>query len=244
MTLRNRRICVGALIFLGVLLYLIHARSLLRLPHLYPDLSKLHLSNLIALGLSVLCLAFAWIAACYLAFNPDQALRQLRLPTLSFVILLAFSALFLRLGIGDVPCSYTHSLTACKTEFHPEAYRVGNLSLYPEQPRGRISSYRRYEKDDLLAESVTCSYNRDNFMSESQRISGLGLQSFLPPQARAAQETLCYYISRDGCLWQVLVTPKTKTVSYSRFIGAETFPGLAPQPAQPGNGADSGQPEP
>ena len=233
MTLRNRRFCVGALIFLGALFYLLHAGALLHLPHLYPDLSKLHLSNLILLGLAVLCLAFGWVVACYLALNAARPLQQLRRPALAFALLLACSALFLRLGAGNIPCSYTHALSACKTEFKPEAYQVNGLSLYPPQPTGRVTAYRRYEKDALLAESVTCSYNRDRFMAESQRISSLGLQSFLPPQARAAQETVCYYLSEEDCLWQLLISPKAKTVTYSRFIGAEFFPSFAPAPAEP-----------
>ncbi|MBQ1371744.1 MAG: hypothetical protein IIY70_02315 [Oscillospiraceae bacterium] len=239
MTLRNRRLCVGALILLGVLFYVIHAWALLRLPHLYLDLGKLHLGNLISLGLSLLCLAFTWIAAWYLAFNPEEPVQQLKLPALGFSLLLVFSALFLRLGMGNIPCSYTHALSACKEEFRPENYQVGSLFLYPDQPGGRITAYRHYEKGDVMAETVTCSYNRDNFMAESQRVSELGLDSFLPPQARAAQETVCYYISQENCLWQVLVTPKSKTVSYSRFIGAEHFPSFAPQPAQPGSESDS-----
>lgn len=232
MKLWAKRLGVGALVLVGLILYLMHAGKLLSLPHLYPDLSKIHLRNLIFSGLTVLSLAFAWIGASYLVLNAGERLLRLLLPALAFAGLLGLSALCMTQAVADVPCSFTRSLEVCKEEFNPDAYRIAELSLYPQLPTGKLSAYARYEKDGVFSEAITRTYDRDSFTEESNRVAALRLNAFLPPQAPAAQETVCYYLTEGESLWQILIVPKTKTVTYSHFIQADALPDFAPQPAE------------
>ena len=54
----------------------------------------------------------------------------------------------------------------------------------------------------------------------------------MPAQDPREREVLCYQLEQGGILWQVLVVPKTKTVTYSRFRLPERLPSFAPQPTE------------
>ncbi len=234
-----KRLGAAVLTLAGVVVYLIHAAKLLDWPHLYPDLSKVHLSNLIFLALTLLTLAFAWISAAYLLLNAKQKVLYLLLPALAFAVLLGASGFCLTHAVGEIPCTYTTSLAVCKEEFRSEAFRVDRLSLYPRSPTGEITAYAHYEKGDVLAESVTRTYDVDSFAKESKRVKKLGLESFLPKQKLAARETVCYVLTQDADSWQILVVPRTKSVVYTRFRSAEAVPAFAPQPEVDPNSNES-----
>ena len=225
-----KRLGAAALILAGMIVYLMHAARLLDWPHLYPDVSKIHLNNLIFLALTLLAFAFAWISAAYLLLNAKQKVLYLLIPAVAFAVLLGASGLCLTRAVGEIPCTYTTSLTVCKEEFRSEPFRVDRLSLYPRTPEGELTAYAHYEKGDVVAESVTRTYDVDSFAKESKRVKMLGLESFLPTQKLAARETVCYVLTRDADTWQILVVPRTKTVVYSRFHEAEALPAFAPQP--------------
>ena len=234
-----KRLGAAALILAGVIVFLMHAAKLLDWPHLYPDVSKIHLKNLIFFALTLLALALAWISAAYLLLNAKQKLLYLLIPAVAFAVLVGASGLCLTYAVGEVPCTYTTSLAVCKEEFRSEPFRVERLSLYPRKPEGELTAYAHYEKGDVVAESVTRTYDVDSFAKESKRVKKLGLESFLPKQKLAARETVCYVLKQDADLWQILVVPRTKTVVYTRFHAAEELPSFAPQPEVDPNSSDS-----
>ncbi len=233
MKLWAKRVGASALVLAGVVLYLRHLLQLLDWPHLYPDLSQFGKQNLLFLGLTLLLLGFAWIAACYLLLNTKLRILRLLLPAAAFVLLLTLSGLCLTRGVGEIPCSYTSSLAVCREEFDPAAFRVRGKSLYQGFLTGELSGYAKYEKGEVLAESVTRSFDQDEFTGEARRLAALGLESFRPASDSRERELTCYELRLGDLLWQVLLVPKTKTVTYSRFSRAAELPSFAPQPTEP-----------
>lgn len=229
-----KRTGAGVIVALGVLLLLRHAARLLDWKHLYPDLGQVGLKNLIFLGLSLLTLALAWISAAYLLLNAGERVLHLLIPAAAFVLLMTLCGLCVTRAVGEIPCSYTSSLAACREEFDSSSFRVRGISLYPERLSGELTEYGRYEKGEVLAERVTRSYDQDGFTAERTRLAMLGLEgSQYSPDPRERPNTL-YELRLGDTLWQVLLVPKTKTVTYSRFNCPEQLPGFAPQPtAQP-----------
>lgn len=233
MKLWVKRVGSAVLVIAGLLLFLRHAKQLLSWPHLYPDLGQLGFSNLLFAGLTLLFAAFAWIAAAYLLLNARDRVLYLLVPAAAFVLLLTLSGLCMTQAVGEVPCSYTSSLAACREEFQERSFRVRGKPLYPVGPAGELTEYARYEKGDVLAETVTRSYDQEAFTEESRRLATLGVDAtelFMDPRERPA--TL-YELQLGDTLWQVLLVPKTKTVTYSRFNQAAQLPSFAPQPTQP-----------
>ena len=227
MKLWIKRAVVAVMTALGLLLFLRHGKQLLDWPHLYPDLSQLHLRNLIFGGLTLLLGAFAWIAAVYLFFNVEAKPPALVLPAAAFVLLLTLSGLCMTQAVGEIPCSYTSSLAVCREERDPKAFVVRGKTLCLPEPRGELSAYARYEKGEALAESLTVRYDQEHLMAEAGRLEALGLPAFSP-----ADEERCYQLELGDGLWQLLVRNKEKTVTYSRFLHPEQLPGFAPQPVE------------
>lgn len=232
MKLWAKRLGAAALILVGGILFFNHIGKLLDWPHLYPDLGKLHLTNLIFLGLALLTFAFAWISAAYLLLNAEQKLLLLLIPAAALFALLNVSALCLTQAVGDIPCSYTTSLEVCREEFRSDVFHVDDLDLYPRFAQGEVTAYARYEWEDVLSESITRTYDQDAFMVESRRLEQLRLDKFAPSQKPAAKETVCYNLTQGETLWQVLVEPKTKSVTYSRFLKQDQLPSFAPKPTE------------
>ena len=225
-----KRLIAGALVAAGVVFFVRHILKLLDWPHLYPDLGQLHLANILFLGLTLLLTAFAWIAAAYLLINADGKVVPLLIAAAAFALLLTLSGLCATRAVGEVPCSYTTSLASFREEFQERTFRVRGKPLYPIIPEGELTEYARYEKGEVLAESVTRSYDQDEFNKESQRLASLdvaSVQLYMDPRERP--NTL-YELRLGDTLWQVLLVPKTKTVTYSRFYGADSLPSFAPQP--------------
>ena len=98
-----KRIGGGALVIAGVLLFVRHLRQLLDWPHLYPDLGRLGVGNLLLFGLTLLFVAFAWIAGAYGIREPDGA-RSTEIPPAEIDLVLcpctAFDGAGNRLGMG------------------------------------------------------------------------------------------------------------------------------------------------
>lgn len=228
-----KRILAAALVLGGTALFVRHICQLLDWPHLYPDLSQFGKENLLFLGLTLLTAAFAYIAACYLLLNADGRILGLLVPTAAFVLLLTLSGYCVTRAVGEVPCSYTNSLAACREEFDEHSFRVRGKPLYPGYPMGKLTEYARYEKGEVLVESLTRTYDQEGFINESARLAAMDLPSFRPPQDPREREITCYEIRQGDTLWQVLVVPKTKTVTYSRFNFPDRLPSFAPQPTVP-----------
>ena len=225
------------LVAAGVVLLARHSLRLLDWKHLYPDLGQAGLGNLIFLALSLLTLAFAWIAAAYLVLNAGQRVLKLLIPAAAFILLMTLCGLCVTEAVGEVPCSYTSSLAACREELEPQSFRVRGKPLYPETLSGELTEYARYEKGAVLAETVTRSFDQDGFTAERDRLAALGLTRrtlYMDPRERP--NTL-YELRLGDTLWQVLLVPKTKTVTYSRFNQADKLPGFAPQPTEQPQGA-------
>ena len=225
-----KRAGAGLIVALGAVLLLRHLAQLLNWKHLYPDLGKMGLSNLIFLGLSLLTLASAWISAAYLLLNAKERVLRLLIPAAAFVLLMTLCGFCMTRAVGEIPCSYTSSLSACREEFDSSSFRIRGISLYPERLSGELTDYARYEKGEVLAESVTRSYDQDSFTAERTRLAMLGLEGVqFSPDPRERPNTL-YELRLGDSLWQVLLVPKTKTVVYSRFNCPDQLPGFAPQP--------------
>ena len=189
------------------------------------------------LALSLLTLAFAWIAAAYLVLHAGQRVLKLLIPAAAFILLMTLCGLCVTEAVGEVPCSYTSSLAACREELGPQSFRVRGKPLYPETLSGELTEYARYEKGAVLAETVTRSFDQDGFTAERDRLAALGLTGrtlYMDPRERP--NTL-YELRLGDTLWQVLLVPKTKTVTYSRFNQADKLPGFAPQPTEQPQGA-------
>jgi len=228
-----KRILAAALVLAGAVLFIRHIRQLLDWPHLYPDLGQFGKENMLFLGLTLLTLCFSFIAAAYLLLNADGKVLGLLVPAAAFVLLLTLSGYCAGRAVGEMPCSYTSSLAACREEFDEHNFRVRGKPLYPGYPLGKLTGYARYEKGEVLAESLTRSYDQEGFVNESARLAAMELPSFRPPQDPREREVTCYELSLGDTLWQVLVVPKTKTVTYSRFNYPDQLPSFAPQPTQP-----------
>jgi hypothetical protein len=156
------------LVAAGVVLLARHSLRLLDWKHLYPDLGQAGLGNLIFLALSLLTLAFAWIAAAYLVLNAGQRVLKLLIPAAAFILLMTLCGLCVTEAVGEVPCSYTSSLAACREELEPQSFRVRGKPLYPETLSGELTEYARYEKGAVLAETVTRSFDQDGFTAERE----------------------------------------------------------------------------
>ena len=227
-----KRALGAVLVLAGAALFVRHILKLLDWPHLYPDLREFGLENVLFLGLTILLTAFAWIAGAYLLLNADKKLPHQLIPAAAFILLLTLSGLCATRAVGEIPCSYTTSLAACREEFDGTSFRVLGKPLYPGFPLGELTGYASYKKGDVLAESVTRTYDQDGFVGEAARLEALGLDGFRFSQDPRERESTCYELRRGDNLWQVLLVPKTKTVTYSRFYLAEELPSFAPQPTE------------
>ena len=221
-----------AIIAAGVVLFVRHVLGLLDWPHLYPDLRQFGLTNVLLLGLTLLLAAFAWIAGAYLLLNAEKKIPHQLIPAAAFIVLLTLAGLCATGAVGEIPCSYTTSLAACREEFDAGSFRVRGKPLYPGYAMGELTAYARYEKGEVLAESVTRTYDQEGFANEAARLEALRLSGFRFSQDPRERESTCYELRLGNSLWQVLLVPKTKTVTYSRFNGAEELPSFAPQPTE------------
>lgn len=227
-----KRALGAALIVAGAVFFVRHILKLLDWPHLYPDLRELGLTNVLFLGLTLLLAALAWIAGAYLLLNAEKKIPHQLIPAAAFILLLTLAGLTATRAVGEIPCSYTTSLAACREEFDSGAFRVRGKPLYPGYPMGELTGYARYEKGEVLAESVTRTYEQDGFVNEAARLEALGISGFRFSQDPRERESTCYELRVGDSLWQVLLVPKTKTVTYSRFNRAEELPAFAPQPTE------------
>lgn len=228
-----KRIGGAALVIAGLVLFVRHLRQLLDWTHLYPDLGRLSMSNILLLGLTLLFVAFAWIAGAYLLLNAEKPLPHQLIPAAAFVLLLTLGGLCLTGAVGEIPCSYTASLAAYREDFDPQSFRVRGHSLYPGYALGELTAYSRYEKGEALAESVTRSYDQDGFNAERSRLATLDVPSTEFYMDLRERPSTLYELRLGDTLWQVLLVPNTKTVTYSRFNCPEQLPSFAPQPTVP-----------
>ena len=233
MKLWFKRALAFALVAAGVFALLRHGKQLLDWPHLYPDLGRLGKENIVCLVLLVFALAMAWISAAYLLLNCEKSFPHFLIPAAAFALLTLGAYAAMTRAVGEIPCSYTDAIASCREEFDEKSFRVDGRALYPQTPLGKLSAYARYEKGEALAESITRSYEQEDFIAEVSRLQMLNVPSFRPPQDPREREVLCYQVDRGGAVWQVLVVPKTKTVTYSRFCQPEQIPDFAPQPSVP-----------
>ena len=221
-----------ALIAGAVILLFQHLRQLLDWPHLYPDLRMAGVKNLVFLALTLLAVALAWISASYMLLNCEKKILHFLIPAAVFALLIFAARFSLTRVVGEIPCSFTDSLASCREEFDDESFRVEGRPLYPLFPSGELTSYARFEKGEVLADSIVRTYEPEQFVVEAARVRTLKLSSFRPPQDPREREVVCYQIEKNGTIWQVLVVPKTKTVTYSRFRCPEQLPTFAPQPQE------------
>ena len=225
-----QRILALIIVLAGTIFFLSKVKALLDWPHLYPDLGQLHLRNLIFLGLTLLLVGAAWVAGAYLMLGRERKLWWLLVPLAAFGLLLFLGTLTVREAVGTIPCSYTTSMAAYREEFAPKDFRVNGENLYPLRHTGEVTAYARYEKGEVLSESVTITYEKEDFDAEARRLRRMRLSAFHPKDTR--DEVTCYVVEQDGATWQVLLTTKTKTVVYLRYTDPDRLPGFAPQPIQ------------
>ena len=231
MKLWIKRAAAALLILVGAVLLIRHGAQLLDWRHLYPDTGKIGAGNLLFLALTLIALALAWISASYLLLDCEKDMLHFLIPAALFGLLMLFASFTMTRAVGEIPCSYTASLAACREDFDSKDFRVDGRSLYPLFPSGELTNYARYEKENVLAESLTRSYDQDSFTAEASRLKTLNISAFRPPQDPREREVLCYQVEQGGTVWQVLVVPKTKTVTYSRFCHPDLLPDFAPQPS-------------
>lgn len=234
MKLWIKRVAGAALIIAALVLLYDHGKQLLDWPHLYPDLRQAGVKNLLFLALLLFAVAMAWISASYMLLNCDKPILHFLIPAAAFAALVFLASFSMTQAVGKIPCSYTDTLASCREEFDTQDFHVSGKSLYPIYPSGELTSYARYENEGALAESLVRTYDQNQFISEAARVRALNLSSFRPPQDAREREVVCYQIEQEGTVWQILVVPKTKTVTYSRFRQPEQLPSFAPQPSERG----------
>ncbi len=231
-----------AIIIAGAVFFVRHIRKLLDWPHLYPDLRQFGAGNVVFMGLTLLLVAFAWVAGAYLLLNADKKIPHQIIPAAAFILLLTLGGVCATRAVGEIPCTYTSSLAACREEFDPQLFRVTGKSLYPGFPLGELTGYASYKKGDCMAESITRTYDQDGFTGEAARLEAVRLDAqaqknqklevFRFSQDPRERESTCYELRIGDNLWQVLLVPKTKTVTYSRFRLIEELPSFAPHPTE------------
>ena len=232
MKLWIKRAAALILIIGGAVLLIRHGKQLLDWPHLYPDTGRIGLGNLVFFGLMLLAGALAWISGAYMLLNCEKGIVHFLIPAGAFALLMFLGSLCMTRAVGEIPCTYTSSLAACREEMESADFQVDGRPLYPVVPGGELTGYARYEKGNVLAETVTRTYDQEGFVNEADRLRTLNIAAFRPPQDYREREILCYEVEQGGILWQVLVVPKTKTVTYSRFRHPERLPSFAPQPTE------------
>ena len=231
-----KRGAAGVLGLAGFWLLLRHLRRLLDWPHLYPDLGRLHMGNLVLGGLTLLLTALAWISLVYLFLNRERKLWPQIAAGVSFAVLLLLAGVSMTGAVGDIPCSYTTSLSAYRQEFQTREYIYRGVNLCPFHPEGEISAYARYEKGEAKSERLTVSYEKEQFDAEAARLQAMGL-----PAIQLEDEQICYEIRQNNVTWQILVAVKTKRVTYSRFQQTEELPDFAPTPTAVTNDISPGR---
>ena len=117
------------------------------------------------------------------------------------------------------------------------------VHVYPLGQERAERYVRAPQPDDVvLADNdqitvILTGFDQDGFTAERDRLAALGLTGrtlYMDPRERP--NTL-YELRLGDTLWQVLLVPKTKTVTYSRFNQADKLPGFAPQPTEQPQGA-------
>ena len=156
-----KRGAAGVLGLAGFWLLLRHLRRLLDWPHLYPDLGRLHMGNLVLGGLTLLLTALAWISLVYLFLNRERKLWPQIAAGVSFAVLLLLAGVSMTGAVGDIPCSYTTSLSAYRQEFQTREYIYRGVNLCPFHPEGEISGYARDAMSWAVARGLVNGVSRD-----------------------------------------------------------------------------------
>lgn len=218
-----KRFAVLALI-VGTAYFLIHrVRGLFQYPHLYLDLGKVGVANVVFLGLAVLSFALAVVAAVYLLFNAHGRVVELIIPFLCFLVLGGAGYFALNRAVTGIPCTYTTSLTAFGEDFNPEDFQVGSRKLYPEKLKGIVSGYAFYENGDVQVRRVTTLYEvKRRYKKEVTRLEELDLDAF------AEGDKTCYTLRSGATVWQVVEDLDTQEITYTRYDNADQLPGFLP----------------
>ena len=216
-------VLAGALIWLIILI-----GKLLRHPHLYLDLYKVELSNVLLVGGALLCFALAVVAGIYLEFNVNGRIPDVVISLLCALGLLAGGWFLLKSGMDGIPCTYTTSPADYLTEFRVSEFKTDSMNLYPKEDRGIVSAYSYYENGEVRWQRVIRSFDKLwAYNYEVRRLESLHLDSF------EGDNWTCYEKTKGDTVWQIQADKKTQQVIYSRYDKADQKPGVAPDLLEP-----------
>lgn len=205
-----------------VILVALCARPLRAVPDLHLNLRRIGLKNVLLAGGCLLSLAFALLCGIYTLFNLREPLHLLLLPLLGFVLLGAGAWFCFTRTVQPLTYSYTTDPSA----FRAESFSGTQFQILPEDAQESLSGYSRYDDGTSESEQVTVTYRSLRFGKERTRYYNSGLPSF------TAGDWVCYEWEEGDTLYQVRLNRLTRQVVYSRFVGSDRLPAVAPQPME------------
>ena len=205
-----------------VILVALCARPLRAVPDLHLNLRRIGLKNVLLAGGCLLCLAFALLCGVYTLFNLRQPTQQLLIPLLGFVLLGAGAWFCFTRAVRPLAYSYTTELSS----FRPERFSGEQFDILPTDVSEALTGYSHYDDGTSESEQVTATYRSIRFGTERTRYYNSGLPSF------TVGDWLCYEWEEGDTLYQVRLNRLTRQVVYSRFVGSDRLPAVAPQPME------------
>ena len=201
----------------------IHGLRLFEYPHLYLDLGRITLTNVLFLGGALLCLALAVVAGIYLIFNADGKLADILISGILCMGLFVGCYFLVERGVEGIPCTYTASPTDYQEEFRAEDFRVNGADLYPGEDRSILNAFAYYENGGVRWQRVIRIFDKNwTYQSELRRLNALKLDAF------TEDNWTCFQIVRGDTVWQIQADDRTRQVTYSRYDRPDEKPGVAP----------------
>lgn len=198
------------------------AKPLRAVPDLHLNLRRIGLKNVLLAGGCLLSLAFALLCGVYTLFNLKKTLYLLLLPLLGFVLLGAGAWFCFTRTVQPLTYSYTTDPSA----FRAESFSGTQFQILPEDAQESLSGYSHYDDGSSESEQVTVTYRSLRFGKERTRYYNSGLPSF------TVGDWVCYEWEEGDILYQVRLNRLTRQVVYSRFVGSDRLPAVAPQPLE------------
>ena len=203
-------------------LVILSARPLRAVPDLHLNLRRIGLKNVMLAGGCILSLAFALLCGIYTLFNLRKRIVLLLLPLLGFAVLGAGAWFCFTRAVQPLAYSYTTRLSS----FQAERFGSERIELLPENIQDSLTGYAHYDDGRSESEQVTVTYRSQRFSRERRRFLNSDLPSF------TVGDWTCYEWEEGETLFQVQLNRLTRQVVYSRFIGTDRLPAVAPQPME------------
>lgn len=205
-----------------IVLVALCAKPLRAVPDLHLNLRRIGLKNVLLAGGCLLCLAFALLCGIYTLFNLRKPLQLLLIPLLGFVMLGAGAWFCFTRAVRPLAYSYTTELSS----FRPERFSGEQFDILPTDVSEALTGYSHYDDGTSESEQVTATYRSIRFGTERSRYYNSDLPSF------TVGDWLCYEWEEGDTLYQVRLNRLTRQVVYSRFVGPDRLPAVAPQPME------------